>query len=196
VTGGLTREFVGTLSVLLALTSMSHLPAPELFNDGMSTCEMPSAAEEPTRLTIRMEAASSRWRTMRWWTGVVVAVAAAVVGVRQVDSRSSHHARRPESKVVGGGRIVPNGGSRSTHQAGPTFARHHHARSATHSSLSRRRLRHRARAIVGQRAVGVDGSRVSTGAPESPVKPDVDDPRRPSEPNSVGNVGQFSYLGG
>lgn len=174
---------------------MSLLPLPDLYEDGMSTCETATVAEDPTRLTIRMEAASSPW-TMRWWAGMVVAVAAAVAGVWLVDSRSSrvdHHARRPESKVVGVVRgLVTNGGSRSTHHAGRTVAHHHRARSATHSPPSPRRLRHRARVMTGQRAAGVAEPRVSARAPESPVKPDVHDPRRSSKPN----VDQFAYLGG
>lgn len=187
------REFVGTLGVLLALTSMSPLPLPDLFEDGISTCEMPSTAEEPTRLTIRTEAASSSWR-MRW-ASIVVAVAAAIAGVWQLDSRSSrvdHRARRPESKVVGGRRIVPHGGSRSIHDAGRRFAHHRGVRSATHSPLSPQRRRRRARAMIGQRPARMDEPGVSARAPESPVTPDVDDPGRPNKPN----VGQFAYLGG
>lgn len=175
---------------MLALTSMSPLPLAEVdpFDEGPLRDETSGGGEEPTRLTIRVEATPSRWRSLRWWAGVLMAIAAAAAGGTLIDSRRSgarQHLSPSEPKVVILGRVP-----RAKRQVRHRTARHVAARAAR-----RKHSRHRAQGRIRHRSLAR-----SRSVPRAPVPPPVEGsaaPRaeRPVPGRREAPAGPFGYLG-
>jgi hypothetical protein len=82
---------------------MTRFAPVDLFDEYTPLPPKPETAEEPTRLTIRVERLPSRWRTWRAWAGLLLAIAAAAVAGKLIDSRRSstgHFLRAPEPKAA------------------------------------------------------------------------------------------------
>jgi hypothetical protein len=169
---------------------MNPLPLTDVFGEYTATQETPSPGDEPTRLTIRVEAVPSRWRALRWWAGVLVAIAAAAAGGKLVDSRRSstrYHQQRPASRMVISGRS-PSVEPQLRHRS----ARHpasHAVRPKHPQHRASRRIRHWA---IFQRGRPVPSPPVAPASVESPAAPQAE---RPVPTRREAPAGQFSYLG-
>jgi hypothetical protein len=157
----------------------------DAFDEYRYKWETPSPAGEPARLTIRFETVPSRWRTVRWWAGLLIVLAATAAGGRLVSSRRSsarHHPRRVERKATA--RNVPRVEPRAPHRR-PRPIVAHPAR-GKHPRHGTRRRRRRT-AFTRRRFV----PSVSTSPPpgESPQAVLHAQARREAP------ASQFSYLG-
>lgn len=176
--------------MLLALRSMSPLPLVEVdpFDEGPPRDETSSAGEEPTRLTIRVEATPSRWRSLRWWAGVLMAIAAAAAGGKLIDSRRSgarQHLSPAEPKVVILGR-APRAKRQVGHRTAPHVAAH---------AVRRKHSRHRAHRGIRHRSLAR-----SRRVPSTPVPAPVEVPAAPRTEQPVSgrrgaSAAPFGYLG-
>jgi hypothetical protein len=88
---------------LLALTGMTSFTPVDFFDEYTPIPPKLTTGEEPTQLTIRVEGLPSRWRAWRRWAGLLLAIAAAAVAGKLIDSRRSstrQYPRDPESKAA------------------------------------------------------------------------------------------------
>ena len=87
------------MGVLLALRGMTRFAPVDFFDEHTAIPPKLATGEEPTQLTIRVEGLPSRWRAWRAWGGLLLAIAAAAVAGKLIDSRRSstrHYLRAPE----------------------------------------------------------------------------------------------------
>ena len=78
---------------------MTRFAPVDFFDEHTAIPPKLATGEEPTQLTIRVEGLPSRWRAWRAWGGLLLAIAAAAVAGKLIDSRRSstrHYLRAPE----------------------------------------------------------------------------------------------------
>ena len=169
------------------------LPPPDLFDELTSAEVMPSAGEEGSRPTIRIEAARSRFsQPTGRWAGLLVAIAALLAGIIVAASRRppGRHRTRPQAPHV-----------TVTSRAAP--ARSRPAKGQAHTRAARRRAirPRRARPALHRSIRHTPALAVSHPAPsESVPAPAAVSPPAPSAPRSTppprqASPSPFSYLG-
>jgi hypothetical protein len=169
------------------------LPPPDLFDELTSAGLMPSAGEEASRLTIRIEAAPSRFHqpTGRW-ASVLVAIAALLAGIIVAASRRppGRHRTRPQAPHVtvtsraAPARSRPAKGQAHTRAARRRAVRPGRARPALHRSI-----RHTPALAVSHPAPSESVPAAAAVSPPAPSAPQPTPPPRQASP------GPFSYLG-
>jgi hypothetical protein len=177
-----TPPFVESLAQELAL------PPPDAFDELSSTDLVASAGEEATRLTVRIEVASSRWRATLWWAGAAVAVAVALVGGRLVDSRRSATGdglQHPAKKSAARRRVESGPPSRAERVVSP-IVRGSRSRHPLPGAIGRKSHPVLART---RSAAGAAPAAVSPAEAAPPVAREPE--ARPQQPAES----QFSYLG-
>jgi hypothetical protein len=162
--------------------SMNSVPLSDLFEEYTLEQEPVSSAER-TRLTIRLEAVPSRWRRVRWWVGLLLAIVATAVAGKVVDPRRSstrQNSRDPESRAAISATAPharrPSRLSVSPSSAAPP-AQRRHGRHRPRRGL--RRWTPAAQRLSAQRAEGRPPIKV---APER-SQPDIEAPPATGEPS-------------
>jgi len=169
------------------------LPPPDLFDELTSAEVMPSAGEEGSRPTIRIEAARSRFsQPTGRWAGLLVAIAALLAGIIVAASRRppGRHRTRPQAPHVtvtsraAPARSRPAKGQAHTRAARRRAIRPRRARPALHRSI-----RHTPALAVSHPAPSESVPAAAAVSPPAPSAPQSTPPPRQGSP------GPFSYLG-
>jgi hypothetical protein len=163
----------GTSGVLLALRSMSPSPIIDPFDEDAPTRDMFDTDGSRTRLTIRAKTAPRRWRVVRWWVGLTMAVVAIGVGLKLVDSRHSgtrHYLRDPERRAA---ISTPVSHIKQRLRIASPHTTVKRAGRQKHRKRSSRRIRHRAssaqRRFTRPAAVGVEPAQVPASIAAPPT---------------------------
>lgn len=165
-------------------------PLPQRSDESTPTHDILSDAEQPTRLTVRIEPARSRFSPpTRRWASVLVAIAALLAGIILAASRRplGRHRARPHVTVTrraAPARSRPSKGQDHTRAARRRAIRPRRAGPALHRSI-------RHTPVVAVSHFAPSESVPATGAESPPV---------PSAPQSTpaprrASPGPFSYLG-
>lgn len=188
--------------------------APVDFFDEYTAIPPPLASgEEPTQLTIRVEGLPSRWRAWRGWAGLLLAITAAAVAGKLIDSRRSstrQYPRDPESRAAISATApharrqprLPRTPSSASPPAQRKHARHRHRRKLRRRAPAAQRLAAERAASRPPIDVAPERAQPSIAAPstagETPPSPARQVGRsRPYSRPSAGEKGeeQFDYLG-
>jgi hypothetical protein len=175
------------------LAQEGALPPPDLFDELTSAGLMPSAGEEASRLTIRIEAARSRFSPPAGrWAGVLVAIAVLLAGIILAASRRppGRHRARPQALHVtatsraAAARSRPPTGQAHTRPARRRAIRPRRARPTLHRSI-----RHTPPVAVSHPAPSESVPETAAVSPPAPSAPQPTPAPRRASP------GPFSYLG-
>jgi hypothetical protein len=175
------------------LAQEGALPPDDVFDELASAGLMPSAGEEASRATVRIEAARSRRNPpMGRWASVLVAIAALLAGIILAASRRTpgRHRARPQAPHVtvtsraAPARSRPAKGQAHTRAARRRAIRPRRARPALHRSI-----RHTPALAVRQPAPSESVPTTAAVSPPAPSAPQSTPPPRRASP------GPFSYLG-
>lgn len=175
------------------LAQEGALPPADVFDELTSAGLMPSAGEEASRLTIRIEAAPSRFHppTGRW-AGVLVAIAALLAGVILFASRRApgrHRARPQAPHVTATSRAAAAGSRPAKGQAHTRAARRRAIRPRRARPALHRSIRHTPAFAVRHPAPSESVPAAAAVSPPAPSAPQSTPPPRRASP------GPFGYLG-